>query len=94
MKTLLRIVLNKMTSNSSDNIEYKRATEDTKREDTCIIILFYFVSAVSIRDYSQMAALKNIRKFDFLSTPVKLLSHLSLKKTLLNLHRCLIQARI
>ena len=40
-----------MTSNLSDDIEYERATEDTKREDTCMIIFFYFVSTVSIRDY-------------------------------------------
>ena len=46
---------------------------------------FNFVSTVSIRGYSQMAALKNIRKFDFLSTSVKLSSHLSLKQTPLNL---------
>ena len=75
-----------MTSNLSDDIEYKRAPEDTKREDTCIIILFCFVSTVSI--------LKNIRKFDFLLTPVKLSSHLSLKHTPLNSHRRLIQAHI
>ena len=50
-KTFLRIDLKKMTSIFSDDIEYKRATEDTEREDTCIIILFYFVSTVSIRDY-------------------------------------------
>ena len=75
-----------MASNLSHEIEYKKATEDTKHEDTCIVILFYFVSTVSIRDYSQMAALKNIRKFDFLSTPVKLSSYLSLKETPLNSH--------
>ena len=39
LKTLLRIDLKKMTPNLSDDIEFKRATEDTKREDTCIIIL-------------------------------------------------------
>ena len=50
-KTFLRIDLKKMTSNLSDDIEYKRATEDTKCEDTCIIGLFYFISTVSIRDY-------------------------------------------
>ena len=66
MKTFLRIDLKKMTSNLSDDIEYKRATEDTKLEDTCMIIVFYFVSTVSIRNYLQMAALKNIRKSDFL----------------------------
>ena len=47
----LRLELKNMTSNLSDDIEYERATEDTKREDTCMIIFFYFVSTVSIRDY-------------------------------------------
>ena len=37
-----------------------------------------------------MAALKTIRKFGFLSTPVKLLSHLSLKQTAITSHRRLI----
>ena len=51
LKTFLQIDLKKMTSNLSDDIEYKRTTEDTKCEDTCIIGLFYFISTVSIRDY-------------------------------------------
>ena len=40
-----------MTSNLSDDIEHKRATEDIKRHDACIIGLFYFISTVSVRDY-------------------------------------------
>ena len=50
-KTFSRIDIKKMITNLWDDIEYKRATEDTKHEDTCIIGLFYFISNVSIRDY-------------------------------------------
>ena len=40
-----------MKSYLSDDIEYKRAIKDTKRKDSCVIMFFYFVSTVSIRDY-------------------------------------------
>ena len=36
----LRLELKNMISNLSNDIEDKRATEDTKREDTCVIIFF------------------------------------------------------
>ena len=73
----------------SDDIEYEAATEDAKREGTCRIIFLYLVSFVSIRGYPQMALLKKIKKVEFLSTPVKLLPHCSLKETVLTSHRLL-----
>ena len=51
MKTFLPIDFKKMTSNLPDDTEYETAIEDAKREGTCIIILFYFVSTVTIRVY-------------------------------------------
>ena len=41
-----------------------------------------------------MVALKKIKKFEFLSIPVKLLSHLSLKQTALTSHRRLIMVMV
>ena len=86
MKTFLPIDLKNMTSNLSDDIEHETATEDVKREGTCTIIFLYLASTASIRGYSLMIALKKIRKFDFLLTPFKLLSHLSLKQASLTSH--------
>ena len=40
-----------MTSNLSDDIEYETATEDAKREGTCIIVFLYPITIVSIRGY-------------------------------------------
>ena len=75
-----------MTSNLSGDIEHEKAIEDTKLLGTWIIILFHFVPTVSLGVCPKMAALKNIRKFGFLSTPVKLSPHFSLKQTPLNSH--------
>ena len=68
-----------MTSNLSGDIEHQKAIEDTKLLGTWIIILFHFVLTVSLRVCPKMAALKSVTKFGFLSTPVKLSPHFSLK---------------
>ena len=86
MKTFLPIDLKKMTSKLSDDIVHETVTEDVKREGTCTIIFLYLASIASIRGYSLMIALKKIRKFYFLLTPFKLLSHVSLKQTALTSH--------
>ena len=50
-KTFLRIDLKKMKSNLLDDIKYKRPTKDTKREDTYITGLFYFISTVYLQTF-------------------------------------------